>query len=145
MCLRSAPREVIRLMHLDADYIHPTPLGGSCRVRIYLPDEEGEAIGDTPVVVCSDLPTNKGMSVTNAVERIAAEVIKHHKLPVPVWIERRLSETVHGTDERFALVIFSDYEVRELAPYLGVWLTIGKPTWKRLDRASVEVLVGQAV
>jgi hypothetical protein len=27
-------------MHLAADYIHPTPLGGSCRVRIYLPDVE---------------------------------------------------------------------------------------------------------
>jgi hypothetical protein len=52
---------------------------------------------------------------------------------------------VHGTEERFALVTFSDYEVRELAPYLGVRLTIGEPTWKRLDRASVEVLVGQPV
>ncbi|MDQ3921293.1 MAG: hypothetical protein M3248_02925, partial [Actinomycetota bacterium] len=91
-----------------------TPHGGSCRVRIYLPDEKDEAIGDAPVVLCSDLPTNKGMSVTNAAERIAAEVIKYHKLPVPVWIEHRLSETVHGTKERFALVIFADYEVREL-------------------------------
>ena len=132
-------------MHLAADYIHPTPHGGSCRVRIYLPDEKDEAIGDAPVVLCSDLPTNKGMSVTNAAERIAAEVIKYHKLPVPVWIEYRLSETVHGPKERFALVIFADYEVRELAPYLGVRLTIGEPTWKRLDRASVEVLVGQRV
>ena len=52
---------------------------------------------------------------------------------------------MHGTKERFALVIFADYEVRELAPYLGVRLTIGEPTWKRLDRASVEVLVGQRV
>ncbi len=43
------------------------------------------------------------------------------------------------------LVVFSDYEVRELPPYLGVRLTIGNPTWKRLDRDSVEVLVGQAV
>jgi hypothetical protein len=57
----------------------------------------------------------------------------------------RLSETAHGTKERFALVIFTDYEVRELAPYLGVRLTVGEPTWKRLDRASVEVLVGQRV
>ena len=85
------------------------------------------------------------MSATNAAERIAAEVIKYHKLPIPVWIEHRLSETVHGTEERFALVIFSDYEVRELAPYLGVRLTIGEPAWKRLDRASVEILVGQPV
>ncbi len=62
-----------------------------------------------------------------------------------MWIEHRLVETVHGTEESFALVIFSDYEVRELAPYLGVRLTIGEPTWKRLDHTSVEVVVPQAV
>ncbi len=131
-------------MDMAADYIHPTPHGGRCRVRIYLPDE-GEAIGDAPVVVCSELPDNRGMSVTNAAERIAAEVIKRHKLPAPVWIEQRVSETAHGPEERFALVVFSDHEVREIPPYLGVRLTIGEPTLKRLDRASVEALVGREV
>ena len=39
---------------------------------------------------------------------------------------------------------FSSYEIRERAPYLGdTRLTIGEPTWKRLDRATVEVLVGE--
>ena len=128
-------------MDLAADYIHPTPHSGRCRVRIYLPEEEWDA----PVVICSELSTNKGMNVTNAAEQIAAEVIKHHKLPVPVWIEQRMSETAHGPKERFALVVFSDYEVRELASYLGVRLTIGEPTWKRLDRANVGVLIGQEV
>ncbi len=108
-------------------------------MRIYLPDEECAA----PVVVCSELPANKGMSVTNAAERIAAEVIKQHKLPVPVWTEQRTAETAHGPEVRFALVVFSDPEVRELPPHLGVRLTIGEPTWKPLDRASVEILVGQ--
>jgi hypothetical protein len=42
-------------MHLASDYIHPTPRGGRCRIRIYLPEEEQ----DTPVVICSELP-NKG-------------------------------------------------------------------------------------
>ena len=85
------------------------------------------------------------MSVTNIAERIAAEVIKKHKLPIHIWIEQRTAETGHGPEERFALVVFSDYELRELAPYLGVRLTIGAPTWKPLDRAIVEVLVGQEV
>ena len=128
-------------MNLAADYIHPTPHGGRCRIRIYLPEKEW----DSPVVICSELSTNKGISVTNAAERIAAEVIKHHKLPVPVWIEQRMSETAHGPEERFALVVFSDYEITELAPYMGVRVTIGEPTWKRLDRASVEALVGKEV
>jgi hypothetical protein len=47
-------------MNLAADYIHLTPRGGRCRVRVYLPDEEIDA----PVVVCSELPTNEGTSIT---------------------------------------------------------------------------------
>jgi hypothetical protein len=108
-----------------------TPHGSSCRVRISFPNEEGEVIGDAPVVIYSELPTNKGMSIINAAEQIAAEVMKHHRLSVPVWIEQRPSETAYGIEERFDLVVFSDYEVRELPPYLGVRLTIGNPTWKR--------------
>jgi hypothetical protein len=29
-------------MHMASDYIHPTPRGGRCRIRVYLPDEEHE-------------------------------------------------------------------------------------------------------
>jgi hypothetical protein len=49
-------------------------------------------------------------------------------------------------EETFELVVFSSYEVIERAPYLGerrAW--IGEPTWKPLDRATVEVLVGGKV
>ena len=45
--------------------------------------------------------------------------------------------------EAFDLVVFSSYEVTERAPYLGrtrAWT--GEATWKALDRASVEALVG---
>ncbi len=42
--------------------------------------------------------------------------------------------------------MFSSYEVKERAPYLGeTILTIGEPTWKSLDREAVEALVRQAV
>jgi hypothetical protein len=42
--------------------------------------------------------------------------------------------------------VFSSYEVKERAPYLGeTRLTLGEPTWKTLDRESVEALVGQVV
>jgi hypothetical protein len=41
---------------------------------------------------------------------------------------------------------FSSYEVTERAPYLGETRTwIGDATWKKLDHASVEVLVGGKV
>ena len=32
-------------MHLATDYICPTPRGGRCRVRVYLPAEEQDAPG----------------------------------------------------------------------------------------------------
>ena len=129
-------------MHLATDYIYPTPHGGRCRVRIYLP-EEGR---DAPVVVCTELRDNPGMSVTNAAERIAGEVIHAHRLPVPVvWIEH-YEDGARGTPEdpaTFDLVLFSSYEVEDLGPYLGEERKrIGEPSWMALDRATVETLVG---
>jgi hypothetical protein len=77
-------------MYLAADYIHPTPHQGRCRVRIYRPDlpEEGSVARDEAVVICTELEDNEGMSITNSAERIAGEVISFHRLPGPlVWIE----------------------------------------------------------
>ena len=82
-------------MHLASDYIHPTPRGGQCRVRIYLPEEEQDA----PVVICSELPNNGGTSITYAAEQLAAEVIRSHRLPTPlVWIEHWPKESTDGTE-----------------------------------------------
>jgi hypothetical protein len=39
-------------------------------VRIFLPEDEL----DLPVVVCTESHSNEGQSITNAAERIAAEV-----------------------------------------------------------------------
>jgi hypothetical protein len=133
-------------MHLASDYVHPYKDAGGrptrCRVRIYLPDD----MLDEPVVICSELPNNPGGSITNSVEVIAAGVIQANELPTPLaWIEHRPQETTEG-QETFELVVFSSYEVTETAPYLGetrAW--IGDATWKQLDRASVEVLVGGKV
>jgi hypothetical protein len=103
-------------MHLASDYIHPTPRGGRCRIRIYLTEEEQDA----PVVISSELPNNLGTSVTYAAEQLAAEVIRSHKLPTPlVWIEHWPKQAMDGEEETFELVVFSSYEVVERAPYLG--------------------------
>jgi hypothetical protein len=134
-------------MHLASDYIHSYKITGGrparCRVRIYLPDD----IRDAPVVICSELGNNPGGSVTSSAEVIAAGVIQNNKLPTPlVWNEHRSEESSDGGEETFDLVVFSSYEVTEMAPYLGetrAW--IGEATWKTLDRASVEVLVGEKV
>jgi hypothetical protein len=130
-------------MHLASDYIHPTPRGGRCRIRIYLPEEAQDA----PVVICSELPNNGGTSITYAAEQLAAEVIRSHKLPTPlVWVEHWPEESTDGGEETFELVVFSSYEVIERAPYLGETRTwIGDATWKPLDRTTVEALVGRKV
>jgi hypothetical protein len=99
------------------------------------------------VVICSELPSNPGGSVTNSVEVIAAEVIRSHELPTPlVWIEHWPKESTDGGAETFELVVFSSSEVEERAPYLGeTRARIGGATWKRLDCATVEVLVAGKV
>jgi hypothetical protein len=134
-------------MHLASDYIHPYKDAGGrparCCIRIYLSDD----MRDAPVVVCSEVPNNPGGSITNTAEVIAAGVIQANELPTPlVWIEHWPKESTDGGEETFELVVFSSYEIVERAPYLGearAW--IGDATWKRLDRASVEVLVGGRV
>jgi hypothetical protein len=102
---------------------------------------------DAPVVICSELPNNPGGSITNSAEVVAAGVIRANELPTPlVWIEHWPKESTEGGAETFDLVVFSSYKVIERAPYLGetrAW--IGEPTWKPLDRTSVEVLVGEKV
>jgi hypothetical protein len=112
-------------------------------VRLYLPEDERDA----PVAICSELPNNEGSSVTYSSQQIAAEVIRYHKLSsAPVWIEHYPKEATDGASETFELVVFSSYEVKERAPYLGERrLTIGEPVWKTLDRESVEALVGHEV
>jgi hypothetical protein len=133
-------------VHLARDYIYPYKDAGGgpahCRVRIYLPDD----LRDAPVVICSELPINPGGSITNSAEVIAAGVVRANELPTPlVWIEHWPEESTEG-EESFELVVFSSYEVVERAPYLGETRTwIGDATWKPLDRASVEVLVGGRV
>jgi predicted acyl esterase len=75
-------------MHLASDYIHPTPRGGRCRIRIYLPEEEQDA----PVVISSELPNNPGGSITNSAEVIAAGVIQANELPTPSGMDRALAQ-----------------------------------------------------
>jgi hypothetical protein len=98
-------------MHLASDYIHPTPRGGKCRIRIYLPEEERDA----PVIICSEAPNNEGSSVTYP----AHQIIRYHKLPVLVWIEHYPKVATDGTSETSELVVFSNYEIRRGRPTLG--------------------------
>jgi hypothetical protein len=144
---------------LVSDYVHPTPRGGRCRIRIY------EEAGELPVVLCTELPDNEGTSITNSAERIAAEVLANHpgvfdpfgrvslgglSYDKPfVWIEHYLDlDGARGSEATqdpatFDLVEFSHYEPRGVLR-AGEWLKeIGEPSRSALDRASVEALIGE--
>jgi hypothetical protein len=99
------------------------------------------------VFATEDLAPGKVGAITYAADQLAAEVIRSHRLPTPlVWIEHWPRESTDGGEEAFKLVVFSSYKVKERAPYLGetrAW--IEDATWKRLDRATVEALVGGTV
>lgn len=128
-------------MRLAADHEHPTPHNGRCRVRIYEPDHPG----DRYVVVITELAENPGQSVTNCVEQLTAEVIMSHLLPSPETIIIEHYEEVErgGESETYDLVTFSwgDPEPKLRS---GVWnLELGDPSWRPLDRESVEVLLRQ--
>ncbi len=67
-------------------------------------------------------------------------------MPTPlVWIEHHPPATTNGRTEVFEMVLFDSYEITERrAPYLGDRaVQIGSPTWKALDRGSVETLIGE--
>lgn len=141
-------------MRLIEDYTHafrgPTGVRSACRVRLYLPGaaEPGEPLGDTPVVIVSELPDNLGTSVTNAIEQIAAEVMDAHRFAMgraPIFVEHYPPRVTGGRDETFDLVVFDHHEVREVMRG-GIWhKEIGSPTWAHLIRREVEVLVGSPV
>ena len=136
-------------MHLTEDYIHafrgPSGVRSACRVRLYVPDEAkpGEACGDAPVVIVSELANNPGTSVTNAIEQIAVEVADtFNPACAPVFVEHYPPESTGGSEETFDLVVFAHDEIWEVLRG-GIWREeIGSPTWKSLDRRAVEGLVG---
>lgn len=133
------------VMYLATDFIHPyrdvAEVRSRCRIRLYLPEEDRDAA----VVICSELPDNPGTPVIEAAEQIAAEIIRHFRLPSPpVWIEHHPRVT-KGKGETFDLVTFTHYEVKDTLRGGIPHQEIGQSTRKRLDRASVEALVGQEV
>lgn len=132
-------------MHLADDHIQPTPRGGRCRVRVFLPDEDRDA----PVVILTELANNPGQSVTNAAGRIAADLSRSYGLPErTVWIEHyeRGGRGTTQDPETFDLLMFRATEARQrFDPRDGPGEEFGGPVWKALDRASVEALVGRGL
>ena len=76
-CAKESPAEGITV--IGSDYIHATPRGGHCHIRVYLPGEERDG-----AVICTEMANNPSTPITNVVRRIAAEAIEAHLLPTPL-------------------------------------------------------------
>lgn len=141
-------------MHLASSYIHAVRDGeiGKCLIRVFEPERQSGG-RDSPVVICTELADNPGLSILHHTSRIAGQFLSLHRdaLPgVPVWIEHLPSADRPSTGsggEEFFLTTFDSYEARETrSPYLGEALVeIGSPTRKPLDRETVQTLVGMRV
>ena len=128
------------------DYIHQ----GECyrygvgwaRIRIY----PGETDDDAPVILCSELPENRGDEM---VERLAAEVIRDRfadslsDLPRPLlWIEHRSSRRGRGPG-RYALLTFPTYRPRLEGVGFVRRVTLGAPRREPLTPREVAVLTSE--
>lgn len=136
-------------MHLASSFIHPIrdEGRGKCLIRVFVPEKRGEG-HDRPVVLCTELEDNPGLSILHHASRIAGEFLRSHWRAVrdtPVWIEQLPATEREG--EEFYLTTFDSHEAREArAPYMGeAPVEIGTPTRKPLDRKAVQTLVGMRV
>jgi hypothetical protein len=128
------------------DYIHQGKCYrygvGWCRIRIY----PGEAAGDAPVVLCSELPENHSAGM---VERLAAEVIRDRfasglpDLPCPLlWIEHRPSRRGRGPG-RYTLLTFPTYRPQLEGAGFVRRVTLGTPRREPLTPHEVSILTGE--
>ena len=107
-----------------------------------------------PVVIASELPTNKNTSVTNAAEYLAAEVIARylpqrfeHERPV-IWIEHyppfELGEK-RGKSVEYSLVEFGSWTPRVRRVFGVDRIVLGEPEWRALSEEAVAELLGQPI
>lgn len=109
----------------------------SCRIRILVDDETGDA-----VVVVQE--TGNGTSVTNAAEQIATAVIKIYELdPARTTFIEHYPDDQTGGDENFSKVTFSTMEKTQLSPGAtdGEVILIS-PVWTYLTKEDANKLCG---
>jgi hypothetical protein len=103
---------------------------GECRIRLY--QEK-----DSPtVIICSEIPSNQGGSVTTIAEGLANAIWRLEGKPDPfIWIEYYSTELSSNGKETFDKVSF-------LKTPEGRFFS---PQWNTMTRQDVEKLVGQSI
>jgi hypothetical protein len=110
-------------------------------------------VGQTPVIVMSELPRNRSKSVTTMAEYLAPELIQRHfpehfeELPSAIVREHDVEE--HTPDGRLGREATWDrLSFHSWAPR-RVWLSgqeriaFGDPHWEHLPEREVEALLGR--
>ena len=130
---------------------------GACVVRVYAATQ---ASGGLPVVILTEPNNNPGPSVTNALQRLAAEVVRSYlpqqdgAEPPCVLVEHYPDRQPRGRaaryhdpffGETFDLVTFASWRLARRgmpATRLRLEHVAAEPQWQQVDRAEVERLVG---
>jgi hypothetical protein len=89
---------------------------------------------DRTVVVITEAPQNKGMSITNAAEEIATKIVKEFKLPLEktTWIEHYVHSDVFDGEETYDQIVF-------------IWNNkkAASPRWNPMPKMTFEEIVGE--
>ncbi len=114
---------------------------GRCRIQIF------EREGSAPLIVCTSLPNSPGLSITNACEYIAGEVIARFFPDLnehPVWIERYPSKPSArvGMFPEYARVRFQGWWPRQKYVAGRRRMKTGVPRWEWLTAEKVEEILG---
>lgn len=120
------------------------PVACCCRIRIY------QGPNHVPVVIATDLKTNKGVRISHIAECLAAEVIAQHfrnrvaeERPLR-WIEHyeRDEWELRRRFPEYALVDFSSYKPYWVTERREPRLRIGDPRWTFVPKEMVEEMIG---
>ena len=117
---------------------------GICRVRVF------EQTGKVPIIIVTELPENTNTSITNMCEYLAYEIIRAHfperfeeEEPV-LWIEHYERDPAErdAVGLEYSLVEFESWTAATAVARWGKRLRIGQPSWKHVERDTIEPLVG---
>jgi hypothetical protein len=97
-----------------------------CWLRVYQDDDR------TPVVIATEMPDNKGVSVTNYAEELASQVQRMFGFPRLHWIEHYPPRGKLKRDEEFDLVEFQQEP----------WGEYCDPDWRPICKQDVEAIIG---
>jgi hypothetical protein len=103
------------------------------RVQIYYDEKTGaNKVADKIVVVMSDIPENKGTSLTNSIEKLVAKIksnyISAQNLEGIIWVQ------YDSEKKTFDKVEFGIVE------YIKNRIEFSHPGWKPWDKKEVEVI-----